>query len=530
MAYVEPNSSADFFYDTGLSMSHENTLYFASSPVKDQYFTDFNHISVDHVTYQREHRGWLRVELPMNRLYNVDYMRFRNISFENKYFYAFVTAVNYVNNLTTEVQYVLDPIMTWMGNFTLKQCYIARQHTLNDGIGNNIAEEGIPVGPYITELQTTIAQYNYGNSFARIAKGSEAGTNWMGGIYSGSSIIDCSTQDALNTAIENLIDNNQADSIVSIIMIPNAFSGANVVTNRSAGSLPKPYSDIDGYTPRNKKLFCYPYKYCTIDNGEGATIDLMYEYFGTTPDTTSSGNISFTVSGCGYPSSCEVMLYPNDYKANSGLEYRLTMTHFPQCSFSVNTYEAYLAQKNAYFPLDLARQNTQGLIRMGSSMAQGAYSGLARGDLAGSILGGISSGAMQGIREVANQDSLVQDNLVINSVRPESPTIQHGTPSADIMWSIGNKSFMIYEKCITKNYAMMLDSYFDMFGYAIRQHGTPNMNARPHWTYVKTIGCDVGGDLPASDKKEIENIFDGGVRFWHNLSEMGNYSLDNSPA
>lgn len=529
MAYVEPNSVADFFYNTGLSMSHENTLYFSTAPLKDQYFAEWSKVSVDHVTYQRENRGWIRVELPMSRLYNVDYMRFRNVSFENHYFYAFVTAINYINNVTTEVQYVLDPIMTWMGIFGLKQCYIERQHTTNDGIGNNIAEEGIPVGNYITELQTTLAQFNYSNSFARIAKGNEAGTNLMGGIYSGSSIIDCDSQSELNSAIANLIDNDQADSIVSITMIPNGVKGGSVVST-TQDALPKPYSTVGGYTPRNKKLFCYPYKYCTIDNGEGSTIDLMYEYFGTIPDATSSGNLSFTIAGCGYPSGAEYVIYPNNYKDNSGLEYRLTMTHFPVCSFAVNSYEAYLAQKNAYFPLTVARQNAQSLVQMGSAGAKGAFNGLRSGGLLGSLVGGISGAANAGIEGVASQESLIRDNLVINSIRPESPTIEHGTPSSDIMWSIGNKSFMIYEKTITKNYAMMIDSYFDMFGYAVKQHGTPNMNARPHWTYCKTTGCDVTGNLPAQDKREIEAIFDNGVRFWHNLLEMGNYSLDNSPS
>ena len=75
----------------------------------------------------------------------------------------------------------------------------------------------------------------------------------------------------------------------------------------------------------------------------------------------------------------------------------------------------------------------------------------------------------------------------------------------------------------------MIDSYFDSFGYAIRKVGTPNMNARPHWTYCKTIGCVVHGDLPADDARQIERMFDNGIRFWKNVDELGNYSLDNSP-
>ena len=76
----------------------------------------------------------------------------------------------------------------------------------------------------------------------------------------------------------------------------------------------------------------------------------------------------------------------------------------------------------------------------------------------------------------------------------------------------------------------MLDSYFDMFGYAVKQHGVPNMNARPNWTFVKTIGCSVGGNIPADDASKIEDIFNRGIRFWKNHNNIGNYSLNNAPA
>ena len=110
------------------------------------------------------------------------------------------------------------------------------------------------------------------------------------------------------------------------------------------------------------------------------------------------------------------------------------------------------------------------------------------------------------------------------------PAHSHGTQSNDLMCALKAKDFYFYQVCITKNYAMMIDHYFDMFGYAVRQHGVPNMNARPHYTYVKTMGCIVEGEIPADDCKAIEDIFDKGVRFWKNHNNIGNYStLDNRP-
>ena len=57
------------------------------------------------------------------------------------------------------------------------------------------------------------------------------------------------------------------------------------------------------------------------------------------------------------------------------------------------------------------------------------------------------------------------------------------------------------------------------------------MNARPYWTYVKTVGCSVSGNIPADDASTIEKIFNAGIRFWKAHTNIGKYSLlNNAPA
>lgn len=531
MAYVVPNSEAQFFVGTNLSPSHENSLYFASISDKDSYFDSWNKYSVSSVTYQRENRGYIRVELSVSSLIRCDYMRFRNNSFENQWFYAFITEVNYINNITTEVRYELDPLMTWMGWFSLKRCYVARQHTVNDGIGNNICEEGIPVGPYITEAVGELGAYYGSNCFYRVtvADNEQSGLGSVGGIPTGCSTYDCSTQTQLFERINTLVEDNKADSIVGIFVVPTVYEGGVQTVQLSHG---KPYSDIDGYVPKNNKLFCYPYKYLTLDNGEGSTQDFKYEYFNTTPSSTSSGNFTFHLKGCNYATGCQVAALPYDYNGVSGLnsEFRMTQTHFPQGAYAVDSYEAYLAQKNAYFPQEQAIRQRQSDTNAIKSAVTGSAGALQSGNLIGALTGALGDAAQSYTSTATDMQNAVTENLTINEIRPESPDIMHGTPSTDIMYSYEGKKMYYYEKSITRNYAQMIDDYFTMYGYAVKQVMTPNMNARPHWTYVKTIGCNAEGQFPAQDARAIENIFDNGVRFWHNLTEIGNYSLDNSPS
>lgn len=551
MPYVEPNSTADFFYNTGLSMSHENTLYFADVPTKDQYFADYNHISVNHVTYQREHRGFIRVDLPMNRMYNVDYMRFRNISFENHYFYAFVTAVNYINNNTTEVQYVLDPLMTWMGAFALKQCFVERQHVTNDNIGANIADEGLGLGEFVCEGTESSKSWGTTNSTIRLqyANPDEAKANTWGGIYNPTTFVD-SDASGIASRINSLVDQDLADNIVNIYMVPTDFANPGGVHTQEV-SVSKPYGSVAGYVPKNKKLFCYPYKYLLVDNSEGDTKKYRYEYFNSLPDATSTGSCKFSIIGTSV-NNVEVSMCPEDYNGQGGVDWtdRIGMSHFPQCAWTTDNYKAYLAQKNAYFSHDVINSNpTMRGIAIGQNLGEQAGQTLGgnqyyqgewlrdtygrSGGVAGGVAGGVlntiaSSGTL--MKDTLATKEQIEKTLVDNLVPAEGGTRVSGSATTDLMFTNNTKKFTFKHMSISKNYAIMIDNYFSMYGYKVGQILTPNMNARPHWTYVKTDGCDVAGNLPASDKRSIENIFDSGVRFWHNLSELGNYSLNNSPA
>ena len=75
-----------------------------------------------------------------------------------------------------------------------------------------------------------------------------------------------------------------------------------------------------------------------------------------------------------------------------------------------------------------------------------------------------------------------------------------------------------------------IDDYFNMYGYAIHRCKIPNRNVRPHWTYTKTIGCCIVGSLPSDSAKHICDIYNAGITFWKNGSEVGQYQLDNRPA
>lgn len=539
MAYIPPNSTVEIFGDLGLSPTHDDTLYFASTSAKDSYFSALNKLGTySNLSYSRRNRGVIRIQAPMSTLVGASYMRFKNNSFENKWFYAFVTAVEYVNNVTTDIFFEVDVIMTWMGSFSLGQCYVERQHVTNDSIGANIADEGLKCGEYVCEGSSTTAFFGDYNIvlFRTWNKEKEPGAivyPLTQGLYVPlvATYYPFTRQGAtdLQAKIDELIKDNRADEIVTIKLIPYHYSN-NPSIETDTFTVEKPYSSVAGYVPKNNKLFCYPYKYLEVQDCENNAVAYKYEYFNTLPDATSTGYAYFSIQGSGRTPEVNIMCIPYNY---NGLEYdyehAASMSNFPTIPWNVDGYKAYLAQRDSTLFGDI-----------GASALTGALSGAVHGGIAGTIMPGVGTGigavggAITGglgslISASRSAISDIENDMMKGHLPSRFPNTTKGTLSSNLMAQARTKNFYFRKMCITKNYASMIDDYFTMYGYAIRNTLTPNMNARPNFTYVKTKGCIVHCNCPAEDARAIEEMFDNGIRFWKNHNNIGNYNLNNSP-
>lgn len=80
---------------------------------------------------------------------------------------------------------------------------------------------------------------------------------------------------------------------------------------------------------------------------------------------------------------------------------------------------------------------------------------------------------------------------------------------------------------IKRQFAERIDKFFDMYGYLTNTVKIPNLNNRPNWNYVKTIGLNVIADIPQLDLQEIKYMFDNGITLWHNTATFLDYSQNN---
>ena len=567
--YIAPNSTIELFKNLKLDNSYANTMWFANASAQNTFFVNHRFTQLNDYSYQRKDIGVIRVEGTVSSLYDVNYMRFKNTSFENKWFYAFVTRVEYVNNATVNMYYTIDVIQTYMFDWQLQQCLVERQHSTTDVAGDNLIAEGLELGDYINSSAddlwnplASIDEYSYlicvgldQDMYDEIVEDNEwvddsAYFELVANQFTAIAYLKCDQggQGSPIDIIDYLNANNAIDSIVSIIFCPKSFSLSSTTHNVNK-TINKPTS-INGYTPANKKLLTYPYCYLDVYNDQNEHQELRFELFST--------------SNCGFKlydivtATPEAVLYPINYNAISmSPETGLSISGFPQIPFYNDAYKAWQALN--YDQMAVSRQITaqevaftkQGLgisqkqlttDTLVSEFQQGA--GVAGNLLKADLAGALSAGAgmvgtgfnyMYGTQknELAGTKAEYENYaLKLRQSADESrarnlPNTPHAGSGSSAVGT-DTKGFWYNIKTIRRQYAERIDKYFTMFGYAQNIVAVPNIHARQYFTYVKTTGSCVSGSIPQDDRETIDTIFDRGIRFWTNYDYFENYTVNNA--
>lgn len=104
--------------------------------------------------------------------------------------------------------------------------------------------------------------------------------------------------------------------------------------------------------------------------------------------------------------------------------------------------------------------------------------------------------------------------------------------SADSLnWAFNNANFYINEYCLKEDYMKRVDDYFTAYGYSqCRLYPGSTLDERinrQHYSYLKTVGCNITGNLNDQDLNIIRSIYDNGITTWDTLENVGNYEIEN---
>lgn len=109
------------------------------------------------------------------------------------------------------------------------------------------------------------------------------------------------------------------------------------------------------------------------------------------------------------------------------------------------------------------------------------------------------------------------------------PNSAHGNAMCDgLNYARNTAGFIIRQWGLSYEYAVYIDEYFDKYGYAMMRNFVPLRLNRKHWSYLKTVGCNIKGNINNTDLLTIKTIYDNGITTWKNLEEVGDYTLDNT--
>lgn len=520
--YIEPKTNIRLLKDVPLDTTYDHTIYFNSATAQYSYFVGLEKYNLTNYTYQRVKKGVARVGIKADSLYDCNYMMFQNTSYGSKWFYAFITAVEFVNNECSEVYFELDVMQTWFFDCSPDMCFVEREHSVTDNIGIHIEPESVNTGEYVFNSYGKLT--NVLDPMAvviMISDSSEAPDGHVyGGVYGGATLKAYNLDDTASIQAELETYAQKPDAVISMYMCPVIAVGTVIPegglkidmstepTVLSLGMNAITEEDtLDGYKPKNKKLYTYPYNFPYVSDGRNSNITYRYEFFeGLKPTLKAYVGLSNPVS---------VQLLPINYKGCGEVplnEEVISLSDYPLCSWNTDAFKAWLAQNsvplagnaiaNAALASALSLMNpAMGIGLVGTAALSGGVS------LAHSATNALSQGYSASIASDISKGNFANGNL--NVARKA-------------------QSFFGGRCSITAEYARMIDDYFTMFGYATRRCKIPNRNSRPHWNYVKTLGCTVTGSVPADDMRKICGIYDRGITFWKNGSEVGDYSLDNT--
>lgn len=282
-------------------------------------------------------------------------------------------------------------------------------------------------------------------------------------------------------------------------------------------------SNLDGYVPRNQKLRTYPYMYLGFNPKNGTSKIYRYENF-------ENGLPSFKIIS-EINLNPTVNFIPQNYRGSFGdsLQDIAEMNGYPNISYKNDVFNTWLAQNSEIISLNMQQEQFNyeiGAYQTAINSMSNAISQASKGDLAA-----LGTGANLGYelaKQDVNHDFYIKQQMAQiekQKLLPDNASLSSNNATLMGYDLINKNIFTRYT--IKKQFAERIDKFFDMYGYLTNNVKIPNLNNRPNWNYVKTIGANILGNIPQQDLQALKNMFDNGITLWHNKDTFLDYSQNN---
>ena len=546
-----------------LEEDQQNQLTFTNETAQYNYFSQLPSLSGGNdFTYQRKD-GRVRFNADIEDIRDYNYCMYRNDAYSNKWFYAFITNMEYANDGVTFITLKTDVWQTWQFQLNFQNSFVEREHVNSDGVGEHTIPENLDCGEYVSNetsrmvlcnsvlnatacvqvTTTTLTPPKSGMDTVVLPVGDKV----YAGLPQGCEIygFDIGVPDDLTQMYELIGEYDtygRGDAIISIFLVTTTCTrwikkkvtgGAlhnqelkvpaaqYTTTQYDVASIPK-VNNLNGYTPKNNKLFTYPYYYLYLSNNFGS--DIIYHYEDFINNTPSFKRYETLGQGGG------LFIAPTNSKKNiqSGTgdcwNEGISLGKLPQLSWTSNYYLNWEAVNAS----NIQVQSTLDALGFVGDII-GAFTPAAASKKSGTMNMYKAESLAEGVGGVVGLGKRVANTMQQIKQAKMVPDQAKGNANAgEIGFANGEIGYRFTNMCVRYEYAKMIDDYFSMFGYKVNSLKTPNITGRTNWNYVKTVICNVVGNVPQRDIEEIKAIFNEGITFWHNPSTYLDYSQTNA--
>lgn len=494
----------------------------------------------------------IAVDFTYSECLGSNYIAFQNTNYNNKWYFAFIDKVEYINDKTTKLHFTVDVFHTWWSYWDSKRCFVVREHVNDDTVGLHTIPEGLETGEYIIDSRINIGSYSTSTyiciGVTEVPDEIPLNVNntRYNGIYSGIKLLLFETPLSASNFLRAMDKLGKGDGVINIFLVPQVLVGSVTFTTYTVEgvtfqTVPVPYSDtavvmettgditspqtISGFSPINRKLLCYPYNFFYISNNVGSDVEYHYEDF-------INNTAKFKVLGA-ITVGCSIKVVPLNYKkladtnaSTNSYNYGLVGAKYPVCSWQSDSYTNWLTQNGVNIAGMTINQNDFAtLTNVGSIIAGGLLTAFTGG--AGAMFGvGLMMSGASGMFE--NMQTQYKHDMI-------PPQAKGNTASGDVTYSSSNMLTPLYKMQIREEYARSIDSYFTRFGYKVNSLKLPNQTGRTYFNYVEIGKGEILAyqkanvvAIPPQDLIKINSLYQRGITLWHDYTNFGDYSVTNS--
>ena len=585
MGVITPSGDM-YLLNVNIDQTQANQLWFESRYQQETFFrgkvvagltpADYTYIQKDDV---------VRVNKNADQLYNCNYLMYRNTAFSNRWFYGFVTEIQWLSDHSAAISFQTDVYQTWRWDIEFRDSLIERETPPSDEIGEHLLHEELETGDFITVNSERMegGEYIAGGDIpaglgemmicvstsVRKAEKPSFLTPWVvyrdaakgemvGGIYSGSSILvfeaNAAGKEKLGVWLKSITENGASDGIVAVYMAPKAaimalpqtpieikrydFDPTNekvppVAVTESYTALG--YSDQSGGMTSFVKDVVMPVRPQTIEGYIPRNKKLLSPpYINLYVHNGNGAYATYDINEFKSPTPVfkikgtvlalpEFKLLPQNYKnQDENLDEALSLKGYPMCSYPMDTYAAWVAQNGFSTALGVVGN----VISAGSSVIlEKSVGRTKRGAMAkAAAIGGVT---VESVMAVSSITEAAQSLAKVAEMQLQPPQAAGNANTGSINSAFNKNDFYLSYKSIRLEFAKAIDMFFSMYGYKVNQVKQPSFGCRKHWYYVKMVNPNIIGAIPSTDLQLIKNIFSNGVTLWNSNMDLGRYDLYN---